>query len=240
MNSTNHFEPSITMQPVNDKLRIVVDTLEGDLNKSPSMHVILDYPTVSELNLAFDGFDELEVTPDNKFYIKGRVYLEIHRPSAEVERILISSPHVSVINHTSIKRHQINESTNFNQNRQTIFSKWQEQFADAVDDLHYYSTEKETVNNTEPTRHAQPVYRSPRKRRFRPNLAYLFTASLVVVAFVLAFYLSSQRGAAPTATQNTDVWALAAQQNADVDKVFTDMGIDRSKLTADLSCFTDE
>ena len=141
-----------------------------------------------------------------------------------------------------LDRHQRSVNSNLKDIRTCLFQEWNDCFSDSYDDLQVQFDSPVSKQNPEPIKPPSTPFRL--KQYFPRNKlinGLLISILVLTVGFLgMTIYSKSiQLSAQKTAVKSLDAAALAKQQDEQLNEAFLELGIDRSKLTSDLSCFVE-
>lgn len=227
-----------------DYLEIFVDTPIGSVSRTPKMIRLKD--EFSQLELSFEGFESLSKNTDGQEVISGDIYI-IAKYKLREQKHLLASPILTVSKkRQGYKRKKISNTASFLQLTKEIKTDWQSSFSEALDN----------VSNTTPLYSpTKPPEGTKLKKRNRSSDFWDFSGfyggfvkliSVFLIISGIGYLCLSIYGKAlqVETTRNTalslDPEALAKNQKDVVDETFKEIGIDRNKLTSDLSCFVEE
>ena len=246
MKKLDDFSPLVIINRLsNDSMDIYVDVPSGSVTRNPKLLRLSS--VFSQLELITEGFDSIEKNNEGIEFISGNVFLVIN--NNDQDKILLASPKITTVDKKSgFKKQRVSNSQTIKILRKEISDTWQEVFTIALE--RFNSSSPLSISNAS---HAQA---NPQRRASSGNTPFLFNLSGIFGNFVklsICFLLLSLLGylclnlygkaMQVQNTRNTNIslnpTALAKNQTDVVDQTFKEMGIDRSKLTSDLSCFAE-
>lgn len=246
MKKLDDFSPLIIINRLSkDSMDIYVDVPSGSVTHNPKL---LRLPSrFSQLELITEGFDSIEKNDEGVEFISGNVFLVID--NNDQNKMLLASPKITTVDRKiGFKKQRVSNSQTIKILRKEISDTWQEVFLIALE--RFNSSSPLTINSDS---HAQAT---PQRKASSRNTPFIFDLNGIFGNFVklsICFLLLSLLGylclnlygkaMQVQNTRNTNIslnpTALAKNQTDVVDQTFKEMGIDRSKLTSDLSCFAE-
>lgn len=248
MRKLDNFSPEILINRLSidscNYLQVFVDAPTESSLRSPKIIRLED--TFSEIELDFEGFDMISKNSHGQEFISGDIYLVSKYEATERKYILASPKILTLEKHQSHKRKKISSTASLIQLSKEIKSEWQASFADALDDA-----------STPISRSATPISSKTMDAKWKNKITDFFSLSGplgIFVKIVLTIMILNATGYIAISlynktlqaknikntAQSLDPVALAKNQTDIVDETFKEMGIDRNKLTSDLSCFAEE
>lgn len=228
----------------NDYLEIFIDTPTGSDQRTPKMLRLKDgLEEFSQLELTFEGFEGLNKNTYGQEILSGFIYLILKSESAH-EKILLASPDLTVSKYKQgYKRNKVSNTANFNELVKELKKEWQFAFSEALDNASPVQQLAAPHNSSQyKKKNKSPIY-------FENSNIFSSIVKIIIVVLLLsgvAYLGLTAYGKAlqVETTRNTALSlnpsALAKNQKDVVDETFKEIGIDRSKLTSDLSCFAEE
>lgn len=246
MKKLDNFSPLVLINRLpNDSMEIYVDVPSGSLSRNPKLLRLPSFFT--QLELVTEGFDLVEKNDQGVEFISGNVFLVID--NNDQSKILLSSPKITTVDKkVGLKKQRISNTQTIKILRKEISDTWQEVFLNALE--RFNSISPITLSNESSTQLNTQRKASSRNKRsifelngFFGNFVKLSICFLLLS--LLGYLCLNLYGKAMQVqnTRNTNIslnpTALAKNQTDVVDQTFKEMGIDRSKLTSDLSCFAE-
>lgn len=192
-----------------------------------------NYNAVSSLSLEVEGFDEMQVDGVLRS-LPGRVFLRVEMESGDprVFKIAEYNAPITVNNGSRFTASEILDK------RKQIEGQWQSAFKDAL--IAVSESASTAQDNLAPVSkpRTKPVLSAltpTTKKDWVIRGVFCVCALVFIFASIKMFAVSSElkkQGATSTV-------ALADEHEDAMAKVYEDLGIDRSKLTNDLSCFSE-
>lgn len=218
---------------------LIKSTASG--NQTSILLKLLKYKSITSMKLCFEGFDYFDET-NNQKRISGKVFLEVSRNDV-VEKHLLASPTVEIPN--SKRRFGTSRDNLFTlgEVRKYIINAWNCEFSESQDQLYQAINTPEQNHNSLQVKEKSSFIKQikillPRGRAFKilgATVLCLITIYLGLNIYSKVINLSAQK----SAIKSLDAESLAKQQDQQLNEAFLDIGIDRSKLTSDLSCFVE-
>lgn len=201
-----------------------------------------NYDSIESISLYFEGFDCINITAQNIETLSGNIFLMVTR-GQNVENVLIASPVICLSNRKSLfNNHKKSVNSNLKELRASLFQEWNESFSDSYDELHTQSVTLISKPDPKPLGLPSIPFRLkeylPRNKLINGliiSILVLTVGFLGMTVYSKSIHLSAQK----TAVKSLDAAALAKQQDEQLNEAFLELGIDRSKLTSDLSCFVE-
>lgn len=225
-----------------DAINIFVDTTSDiDLNRQPKNISVRNSNSIIESQLSIQGFDTIEKINGHEI-MKGEIYLSIKRFDGSKEDILLHSPHINTCRLTSEKKSKTLQLEDF---RKEVNKLWQDAF------YHSFALKSEAneVNKliTTPFPKSQSLLtellaslRNLKPKGITKILIYCFCIFAILVMGLNLYEKSLKVKAQYNANKAVDPSMLVSEHDEILNKAFADMGIDRSKISNDLSCFSEE
>lgn len=240
-----NFQPILSLQTNssiggNDKLVVVIDTRGMlSLNGKTTLLAISDISQSKTTYLDFENFNIVEIDQaTSKYFIGGKVYLTLEKDV--LTKTLIAEIKYDV---TKLKADYSNEGLLVNDLNQRIKSDWNDAFNSALKLSFQSKIQNPTVETTKKTvGNSSSLFKKFNIATFKKNKTKtaLFVFMGVLVALNLSYLFSKANNQQQNATVSLlSAEAMAQQQEELLDKAFSDIGIDRSKLASDISCFTE-
>lgn len=241
MKKIDGFQPSISIQRIrNGILSIFVDTPEGCLSRTPRLIYLTD--TSTQIEIIVEGFDSFEKNESNDEYITGRVSLLVFEGNSS-KSYLLATPKVTLTETNSrIKKQRQSRTANLFSLRKQVSDIWQDCFVYALDsicnnestNINLQKTQNRTSNNKTNFLDANGFFGNLIK--ISVCLLFLFLIGFLGLnIYGKAMQVKNIKDTSTSLNPN----ALAKNQQDVVDETFKQMGIDRAKLTSDLSCFAE-
>lgn len=237
------FQPILSLQTNstlggNDKLVVVVDTRgEISLNGKTALFSISEISKSKSTYLDFENFNVVEFDQAiNKYFIEGKVYLILEKDN--LTKTLLSEIKYDV---TKLKKDYPNEGVLVSDLNKRIKNDWNDSFNLALKSS--FQPPKPTGETTEKTVGESSSFfkkiNIPSIKNNKSKTAiYVFMG--ILVALNLSYLYSKENNQQQSAAVSLlSPEAMAQQQEELLDKAFSDIGIDRSKLASDISCFTE-
>lgn len=226
-----------------DYLEIFIDTPSGSKTRTPKLFRVSD--DFTELTLSFEGFDSFNKDASGQEMISGDIYMTATYASAsKVSKYKLASPSMLInTQKQSYKRNKISNTASLIHLSKEIKSEWQAVFSDALDNVVCANTPTQPMNKTRQNKVIAPIKPFEISGTFGVFLKTIFSIlMLILLAYVcLSFYNKTLQVKATSSTVlSLNPEALAKNQKDVVDETFKEIGIDREKLTSDLSCFVEE
>lgn len=238
-----NFQPILSLQANstlggNDKLVVVVDTRGAiSLNGKTALFAISDISQSKATYLDFENFNVVEIDQTtNKYFIKGKVYLTLEKDV--LTKMLIAEIKYDV---TKLKANYPNEGLLVSDLNKRIKNDWNDSFNSAL--KLSFQPQNPTVETAKKTvGESNSFFKKINITTLKKNKTK--TAIFVFMGILVTLNLSYLFSKANNQQQNSAVSllsaeAMAQQQEELLDKAFSDIGIDRSKLASDISCFTE-
>lgn len=246
MKKLDDFNPLVIINRLsNDSMDIYVDVPSGSVTRNPKL---LRLPSIfSQLELITEGFDSIEKNNEGVEFISGNVFLVIDNNYQD--KILLTSPKIATVDKKSgFKKQRVSNSQTIKILRKEISDTWQEVFLIALE--RFNSSLPLSISNVSNVQVNHQRRASTWNTPFPFNLSGIFgnfvKLSICFLLLSLLGYLCLNLYGKAMQVQNTrntnislNPTALAKNQTDVVDQTFKEMGIDRSKLTSDLSCFAE-
>lgn len=220
-----------------DILRCMVLLPNAGLKGGIKLLRIRGYLAVTSLELVFNGFDELLVNGDERS-LSGSVSLEMVYEDGEAER------HELARYAAPLPKKQDGRFTSADllNAKKRIESSWQQVFKSALANI---SKLTQIQDQHSPSSIKSSGWRGAFLNQFGPQAGiglYLKTGILfLIAAFLLLAVISKAMNMfmPQTNTNPLDATALVNDHENTMNKIYDDLGIDRSKLSDDLSCFSE-
>lgn len=250
MKKSIDFNPIINIIEFNSSqgsqmMEFFVDTPTGCLTRKP---LLIRLPTkFQQIELIVEGFEFFEKDSEGTEFITGDVFLITN--GEQSGRILIASPQVIVNTKNTTRQKRKKSSTQIVRFlRKEIVDSWQNAFLLALDDYNSSISNDSTLNRNNSNPQSNP--KGMNLNKFFPNIdGYFGNFIKLSICFLLIGFIGYMglniygKAMQVQNTRSTNIslnpTALAQNQKDVVDETFKEMGIDRSKLTSDLSCFAE-
>lgn len=232
------FQDNSTLKGV-DSLVVAVDTRgTGCINGKTIMFSLNGASKAKATYLAFEGFNVLEFDQESgKYLINGKVYLVLEQ--TDTEKHLIADIKYDV---TSIKPDYTAEAALVSDVNAKIKNDWNDSFDLAL---------KMLLNPVDQYQQKSQIEKQQRGGAwfyFKKPFSYISNNKgkvilpaiiSVLVLLNLAQLFGGKNNQQADAVSLLSAEAMAKQQDEILDKAFSDIGIDRNKLSSDISCFTE-
>lgn len=236
-----NFQPILSLQTnsalgSSDKLIVVVDTRGSiSINGKTALFAINDISQSRSTYLDFESFNVLEFDQAaNKYFIEGKVYLTLEKDI--LTKTLLAEVKYDV---TKLKNDYSNEGLLVNDLNKRIKNDWNDSFNLALkSSFQPQASVDELTNNTQGV--IASFFKKLNIKSLKKNKTKTAIIALIGILVTLNLsYLHSKSSNQQQSTPLLPAEAMAQQQDELLNKAFSDIGIDRKKLSSDLSCFSE-
>lgn len=215
-------------------------TAPENLAGESRVFTVENYPQISSLSLEV-AFDDELITVGSSQYISGSIILVAAYLDKPEQRIELTRPQLLVPPPAADSKGRVRYNMPYlNEIRTQVENIWKDAFKSALVALDSMSSsDGEVAPDQSKTDGLLSRLKAVVSAKSRIK-DFLIAGSVVAVIFYGFDNFGGGKSAAIKATDPLDPAALSAQHEATMDKIYQDLGIDRSKMDNDLSCFSEE
>lgn len=246
MYQVSNLSPFFKITRLKNNFMEITLTIEGLVKGQQSAIVkVKDFLNIERIQLKFNDFDMISYGSKKQPFLEGCIGLEIkYIDNTQIESIELISLGVFIENKSTFLK-TTNKANNIASLRQNIISTLQEEFLDAYSEFEMDQSlgqvnsqiidENKSSNKGNNAERKQSIFKN--KVLILPF--YLCAFSLVAFLTTLTYNKYNQ-GKANQNLANISNTTSAKSEQQMLDNAFKEIGIDRKKITNDLSCFKTE